>query len=176
MNTRMVFVTGGARSGKSDFAIELAGKSGGWPAYVATATAGDPEMAERIAKHKKERGSSWTTIEEPLDLRRVLAAMTRGENAVVLDCLTLWLTNIMMQDEEDFELMADIMSRELAKKLRELGGTVVIVSNEVGMGIVPDNKLGRRFRDMAGKVNNLFARTSDEVYMVVSGLPVKIKG
>lgn len=176
MNTRLVLVTGGARSGKSGLAIDIAEKSGGWPVYIATATAGDPEMAERIKKHRRERGSSWTTIEEPLDLRRVLAAMTRGENAVVLDCLTLWLTNIMMEDEEDFELAADILSRELAKKLRELGGTVVVVSNEVGMGLVPDNQLARRFRDMAGQVNNLFARTADEVYLVVSGLPVKLKG
>ncbi len=168
-------MTGGSRSGKSDYAVSVAEASGGWPVYLATATAADPEMSARIEKHRRERGSSWSTVEEPVDLKKVLAGMTRGENAVVLDCLTLWLTNIMMHDEEEFELVAGIMARELARMLRELGGTVVVVSNEVGMGIVPDNAYARRFRDMAGSVNRLFAETADEVYLIVSGLPVRLK-
>lgn len=175
MKTRLILVTGGARSGKSGHAMSLAEAAGGWPVYIATATAGDTEMAERIAKHKDERGTSWATIEEPLDIKRVLAGMTRGENAVVLDCLTLWLTNIMMNDEEDFELAAGIMARELVSRLRVLGGTVVVVSNEIGMGLVPEGSIARRFRDMAGAVNRQFAEASDEVYFMVSGIPLKIK-
>jgi len=175
LNTRLVLVTGGTRSGKSDFAVSIAESTGAWPVYLATATAADPEMAARIEKHRRERGSSWTTIEEPLDLKKPLAGMTRGENAVVIDCLTLWLTNILMKDEDEFELVVDIMSRELAKKVREMGGTVIVVTNEIGMGVVPADELTRRFRDVAGGVNRLFAQTADEVYFVVSGIPMKLK-
>jgi adenosylcobinamide kinase / adenosylcobinamide-phosphate guanylyltransferase len=175
LNTRLVLVTGGTRSGKSAFAASVAESTGAWPVYIATALAADQEMAERIAKHRRERGSNWTTVEEPLNITRTLAAMTRGENAVVIDCLTLWLTNIMMQEEDEFELAADIMSRELANKLRNLGGTVVVVTNEIGMGVVPADAATRRFRDVAGSVNRLFAQTADEVHFMVSGIPMKLK-
>lgn len=175
MNTRLVLVTGGARSGKSGYAMSIAEASGGWPVYLATATAADPEMATRIETHRRERGNNWSTVEEPVDLKGALAGMTRGENAVVLDCLTLWLTNIMMRDEENFELVAGIMARELARLLRQLGGTVAVVTNEIGMGVVPESSLARRFRDVAGSVNRLFADSADEVYLLVSGLPVRLK-
>jgi len=169
-----VFVTGGARSGKSDYAMSLAEKSGGRLVYIATATAGDDEMRERIENHRRSRGMNWKTIEETLDLSGAVSSLG-GEGTVVIDCLTLWLTNLMMQDMEAFEDVAVNKARELADALRTFKGTVVVVSNEVGMGIVPENTLSRRFRDVAGLVNRVMAASADEVYLVVSGIPVRIK-
>ena len=169
-----VFVTGGARSGKSDYAMSLAEKSGGRLVYIATATAGDDEMRERIENHRRLRGMNWKTIEETLDLSGAVSSLG-GEGTVVIDCLTLWLTNLMMQDMEAFEDVAVNKARELADALRTFKGTVVVVSNEVGMGIVPENALSRRFRDVAGLVNRVMAASADEVYLVVSGIPVRIK-
>lgn len=170
----LVFVTGGARSGKSDYAMSLAEKSGQRLVYIATATPGDDEMRERIENHRRSRGVNWNTIEETLDIVGAVSSLD-GEGAVVIDCLTLWLTNLMMQDMEAFESVAANKARELADILRSFKGTAVVVSNEVGMGIVPENALSRRFRDVAGAANKITASAADEVYLVVSGIPVKIK-
>lgn len=170
----LVFVTGGARSGKSDYAMSIAEKSGGRLVYIATATPGDDEMRDRIENHKRSRGMNWNTIEETLDLSGAVSSLG-GEGAVIIDCLTLWLTNIMMQDMEAFEDVAVNKARELADALRAFKGTAVVVSNEVGLGIVPENALSRRFRDVAGLANRVMAASADEVYLVVSGIPVKIK-
>jgi len=169
-----VFVTGGARSGKSDYAMLLAEKSGGRLVYIATATPGDDEMRERIENHRRSRGMNWKTVEETLDLSGAVSSLD-GEGAVVIDCLTLWLTNLMMQDMETFEDVAVNKARELAEAFRMFKGTAIAVSNEVGLGIVPENALSRRFRDVAGLANRVMAASADEVYWVVSGIPVKIK-
>lgn len=169
-----VFITGGARSGKSDYAMSLAEKSRGRLVYIATATPGDDEMRERIENHRRSRGMNWKTIEETLDLSGAVSSLG-GENTVVIDCLTLWLTNLMMQDMETFEDVAVNKARELAEAFRMFKGTAIAVSNEVGLGIVPENALSRRFRDVAGLANRVMAASADEVYWVVSGIPVKIK-
>ena len=132
-----VFVTGGARSGKSDYAMSLAEKSGGRLVYIATATPGDDEMLERIENHKRSRGMNWKTIEETLDLSGAVSSLGGEGATIVIDCLTLWLTNIMMQDMEAFEDVAINKARELADAIRAFKGTAIVVSNEVGLGIVP---------------------------------------
>ncbi len=172
--SRLIFVTGGARSGKSGFAAWLAEGAGGRPTYLATATPDDSEMSARIERHKSERGDGWDTVEEPLEVAEALAGI-KANGALVLDCITLWLTNLLMEDLEGFEGVAVEKAGELVRALKEFDGTAIVVSNEVGMGIVPENALARRFRDVAGTVNRMLADAASEVYLVVSGLPVKIK-
>lgn len=170
----LIFVTGGARSGKSDFAMTLAEEAGGSPVYLATATPGDPEMAERIRKHQASRGDGWITVEEPVNLADAVSNI-EPVAALVIDCVTLWLTNLLMIDQDGFEESACERARELVYALKGVQGTAVVVSNEVGMGIVPDNALSRKFRDAAGVVNRIIVEASDEAYLMISGMPVKIK-
>jgi adenosylcobinamide kinase/adenosylcobinamide-phosphate guanylyltransferase len=172
--SRLIFVTGGARSGKSDFSARLAEAADGKKVYIATATPGDPEMAERIARHKAGRGDGWLTVEEPVNLTEAVSGIEPGA-ALVLDCVTLWLTNLLMTCEDGFEECACARGRELVAALKDISGTAVVVSNEIGLGVVPDNALGRKFRDAAGRVNRIIAEAADEAYLVVSGMPVKIK-
>ena len=172
--SRLVLITGGARSGKSGFAVTEAEKAGDKLVYIATATAEDPEMEERIRKHKAERADGWETVEEPLDLVGAVKKIT-PERVIVIDCLTLWLTNMLMQNSEDFEDRAKAETIRLADVLKAYEGDVFVVSNEVGMGLVPENALARLFRDAAGAVNRKMAEAADEVYLVVSGMPLKIK-
>ncbi len=172
--SRLIFVTGGARSGKSGFAARLAEEAGGRPIYLATATPDDSEMSARIERHKSERGDGWDTVEEPLEVAAALSGI-KANGALVLDCITLWLTNLLMEDLEGFESVAVEKASELVRALKDFDGSAIVVSNEVGMGIVPENALARRFRDVAGTVNRMIAEAASEVYLVVSGLPVKIK-
>ena len=172
--SRLVFITGGARSGKSGFAVTEAEKAGDRLVYIATATAGDPEMEERIRRHRDERGNGWETIEEPLDLAGTVKRIP-PERVIVIDCLTLWLTNLLMQNSEGFEDRAKQEAVRVAAALKAYEGDVFVVSNEVGLGLVPENALARIFRDAAGAVNRKMAEAADEVYLVVSGLPLKIK-
>lgn len=137
--------------------------------YIATAEALDTEMAERIAKHKSRRGSEWRTVSEPRDLVRALRD-TDGEHPRLVDCLTLWLSNVMLSDGDWHGEAA-----ALADALPGLEAPVVLVSNEVGAGIVPENRLARDFRDAAGQVNQMIAAVCDEVYLTVAGYPVKVK-
>jgi adenosylcobinamide kinase/adenosylcobinamide-phosphate guanylyltransferase len=172
---RTVFITGGARSGKSRLAEELAVRHGTPLLYVATGAAGDGEMAERIARHRSRRGADWQTIEEPLDLHGVLAGHDGYFGAILVDCVTLWLTNLLFaRGEEPGPALEEV--RRLAALLPELKGPVILVSNEVGMGIVPENRLARVFRDLAGEANEILAAAADEVYVTFSGIPLKIKG
>jgi adenosylcobinamide kinase/adenosylcobinamide-phosphate guanylyltransferase len=167
---KIIFITGGARSGKSSFALESAAKHEGKRAYVATAQALDSEMKERIERHRKERGSEWDTFEEPMDLAKALPPLGSVYDVIIIDCLTIWLSNLMLSEVE--------VGREvegLITALREVNTNVFVVSNEVGMGIVPDNETARRFRDMAGSLNQKVADAADEAYLVVSGIPVRIK-
>jgi len=173
-----IFITGGARSGKSRFAEELAHRFGTPLGYLATAHALDDEMAERIAMHRQRRGDAWRTMEEPLHLTQALAGCNGSCKAVLVDCLTLWLSNLLLHYEERHEdaqtlIMEDV--QRLAATLRGMRTPVIVVSNEVGQGIVPENCLARRFRDIAGQANQIVAAMADEVYMVVSGIPLRLK-
>ncbi|MFD2175752.1 bifunctional adenosylcobinamide kinase/adenosylcobinamide-phosphate guanylyltransferase [Rhodobacter lacus] len=165
---RILLVTGGARSGKSTHA-EARTLALGRPAhYIATAEIWDEEMAARIAVHQARRGPEWTTHAEPLDLVGVLRATDDAPRLV--DCLTLWLTNLML-GAQDWEAAA----KALLASLPDLAAPVVFVSNEVGLGIVPDNRLARDFRDAAGFLNQWVAAAADEVIFTVAGLPMKVK-
>lgn len=165
----VTLILGGARSGKSRFAENLVAGSGLRPVLIATAEAGDEEMAARIAAHRARRGPGWTAVEEPLELAGALAAVAAGEAALV-DCLTLWLANLMAAGRD-----VDAARRELAAALPGLAAPAVLVSNEVGQGIVPDNALARHFRDAAGLLHQDVAAAADRVWFVVAGLPQRLK-
>lgn len=166
----LTLVLGGARSGKSSFAETLVESSGLDAVYVATAQAGDGEMAERIAHHQARRGVVWRTLEAPLELAATLAREAAPGRALLVDCLTLWLANIMA-DGRDIEAEA----AQLIAALGALAGPVVLVSNEVGQGIVPDNALARAFRDHAGRLHQDIAAAADTVYFVTAGLVQTLK-
>lgn len=165
----VILITGGARSGKSRRAELRTRAFPGRPVYVATAEALDAEMTERIARHRARRGTDWIEREVPLDLVSALAA-SDGGGARLVDCLTLWLSNLM-HAERDWERAVT----ELADALPRQSSPVVLVTNEVGLGIVPDNALARRFRDAAGIMNQMIAAIADEVEFMVAGLPMKLK-
>ncbi len=165
----IILITGGARSGKSMRAEARATAFAGKPVYIATAEALDAEMRERIAKHRARRGNEWIEHETPFELVPALKA-TDGGGARLVDCLTLWLSNLMhVQRDWSNETAA------LAHALRAQKSPVVLVSNEVGLGIVPDNALARQYRDAAGIMNQMIASAADEVEFVVAGLPVRVK-
>ncbi len=166
---KTILITGGARSGKSGIAETMALSLGTPAVYIATATAEDGEMAERIAAHRARRGAEWITHAEPLDLPSVLKA-TDGPEPRLVDCLTLWLSNLMFAGRD---WRAE--THRLIDALYLQSGPVVLVTNEVGSGIVPDNRLTRDFRDAAGFINQEVAATADEVYLAVCGLPMKVK-
>jgi adenosylcobinamide kinase/adenosylcobinamide-phosphate guanylyltransferase len=165
------FVLGGARSGKSSFAEGLIEASGMDAIYLATGRAWDDEMSERIGQHKMRRGPLWVTIEEPLDLAGTLQNQCADNKAILVDCLTLWLTNLMMAERN----IDDEIAR-LTVALPLLKGAVMFVSNEVGLGIVPENRMAREFRDHAGRIHQAVASAAATVYFVAAGLPLKMKG
>ncbi|OLP43435.1 bifunctional adenosylcobinamide kinase/adenosylcobinamide-phosphate guanylyltransferase [Rhizobium oryziradicis] len=171
-NVKSTFVLGGARSGKSRFAENLAIDSGLERHYIATGRAWDDEMRARIATHKHDRGTLWTTHEQPIALTDTLMRLDAPGRVVLVDCLTLWLTNLMMEEASD--IAAE--SAALAALLPRLSASIILVSNEVGLGIVPDNKMAREFRDHAGRLHQMIAANVAEVYFVAAGLPLKMKG
>lgn len=173
MSKRVYFITGGARSGKSAFAEKLANDNAGKRAYIATAQALDAEMAAKIEKHRQNRGTAWDTFEEPLAVAELLTKLSNTYDFVLLDCLTLWLSNVMAHSDGDDAVISH--TNELVGAIKDFGGTCVVVSNEVGLGIVPDNPLARRFRDFAGMLNQKIAQAADDVYFTAAGIPVKIK-
>lgn len=166
-----VFILGGARSGKSAFAQRQALESGLEVIYLATAHAGDDEMADRIARHRAERPAAWGLVEEPLALAEALRAHAAAGRCVLVDCLTLWLSNLLAAGDE----RAARESRDLLGLLPALPGLVLLVSNEVGQGIVPVHPLARRFRDEAGRLHQAVARACDRAIFVVAGLPLVLK-
>lgn len=168
---RVVLYLGGARSGKSRAARCRAESSADELFYLATARPGDAEMAGRIERHRAERGERWRTIEVPLDLPQVLLQNDALGRTLLVDCLTLWLSNLMLAAH-------DVRSarRALVDALADVSATVLLVSNEVGMGIVPDNALARGFRDEAGWLHQQLAAVADEVWLVMAGLPLSLKG
>lgn len=165
----LTLIIGGARSGKSAHAERLVSACPAPWSYIATAQAYDEEMRERIALHRSRRGAGWTTIEAPLDLAGAIEALPDGQ-PVLIDCLTLWLTNHMLAEhdvEAECRRLADVLSRPR--------GPWFVVSNEVGQGIVPENALARRFRDAAGRLNQDVAAVAGTVLLMVAGLPLKVK-
>lgn len=170
-NSRAVFVLGGARSGKSRFAETLVSETGLERHYVATGQAWDDEMRDRIAQHRADRGDLWQTHEEPIDLVARLAAIDSDGRAVLVDCLTLWVTNLMMAERN---MAAEFAA--LTEFLPTARSRLVLVSNEVGLGIVPENRMAREFRDHAGRLHQMVAAACAEVYFIAAGLPLKIKG
>ena len=167
---RRILVLGGARSGKSRYAQGLLGTSQRQQVMIATAEAGDGERAARIAAHRAERPAGWITVECPLDLAPCLTAQAAPDRVLLVDCLTLWLSNLFMA-ERNIEAQSLILLQALAS----LQGPVVLVSNEVGGGIVPESALGRAFRDAQGRLNQQVAQACDRVVLVSAGLPLQLK-
>ena len=167
---RSLLILGGARSGKSAYAQSLAESYGSERLYLATAEAGDDEMAARIARHRADRRGGWATLEEPLEVARALGAEARPGRVVVVDCLTLWLSNLMLAGRDPSAAIAG-----LAGAIRALAGPAILVSNEIGLGIVPEHKLGREFRDWQGRANREIAQACDAAVFIAAGLPVPLK-
>jgi adenosylcobinamide kinase/adenosylcobinamide-phosphate guanylyltransferase len=165
----LTLVLGGARSGKSRYAEQMIERHAAPWLYVATAEARDAEMAERIKAHQARRGAGWATVEAPRDLAGALLA--RGSRPLLVDCLTLWLSNLMLSDADIEEETA-----RLEQALDEARGPMALVANEVGAGVVPDNALARRFRDLQGQLNQRMAARADRVILMVAGLPLVVKG
>ena len=165
-----LLVLGGARSGKSRYAQRLVEGNARAPVFIATAQAFDDEMATRIGLHVAARDVRWQTLDAPYALVETLAATAAADRIVLVDCLTLWLSNRMLRGDD-----VDVAGTELAALVPRLAGPVVFVSNEVGSGIVPDNALGRRFRDAQGRLNQDMAAACHTVVQVVAGLPLQLK-
>ena len=175
MNSRLIFVTGGTRSGKSNFAQELAHSLKGRTVFIATAEALDEEMGKRIAIHQRERPSGWDTVEEPRLLGQAVQKCAGTYDILLIDCLTLWISNLLTNHSlDEDEINREVQS--LIESCKTESSTVIIVSNEVGMGIVPDNELSRVFRDVAGRLNQKLAAQADTVVLTVAGMPVVLKG
>ncbi len=170
---KKILITGGCRSGKSRHALTLARNISGGKLYVATAEALDSEIAERIAKHQQERGEGWETHEEPIELINVFRQLETRAGVLILDCLTLWISNLLIKDYDHESILEK--ADHLMQQSELMQCQLIFVTNEVGAGIVPENKLARDFRDIVGAVNQLAARRCDEVIHMVSGIPTTIK-
>ena len=170
MTGEVVFLLGGARSGKSRLGEQLVEATPGRWIYLATAEALDDEMADRIAAHRSRRDSRWRTVEEPLDLPAALVEWSAPDTAILVDCLTLWLSNLMGAGRDPAQAVD-----ALVQALSTVEGRVVLISNEVGQGIVPDNALARTFRDTAGRMHQAVAEAAHRVLFVVAGLPLTLK-
>lgn len=176
---KIIFIIGGVRSGKSDYAQQLAESLSGPHGYLATCTAGDDELAVRIKKHQEKRNKKiWSTIEEPIELAGTLGNCEKYQT-VLVDCLTLWVCNLMFSPEYETTPMSEdnLIERcaEVVEAAANFDGTVIFVTSETGMGIVPDNAISRLYRDLLGICNQEIARAADSVKLIVAGLPVKLK-
>jgi len=177
---RIILITGGSRSGKSIYAQRIAESIPGDRTYIATCPVVDEEMAERIKKHREARqAGNWQTIEETMDLAAALIRAS-GSRVILVDCLTLWINNLIYEAELQNR---DLGEEEIVEQCRDIlgacdaiSGTIIFVTNEIGMGIVPDNPLSRRYRDLAGRCNQVMAESADAVVLMVSGLPLNVKG
>ncbi len=174
LKCEVTLVIGGCRSGKSRFALDEANKiSGNHKLFLATSVPADDEMEQRVIRHQAERGADWQTVEEPVDIHRVIETHSKTAHVIVVDCLTLWTSNLMARGKEDPDILS--YAPQLVAALNAAQCPVFLVSNEVGQGIVPENALARRFRDIAGFVNQAVAAAADKVVMTVAGIPVRIK-
>ena len=184
MKSQIILCSGGARSGKSEFAERLALATAGRKAYVATGQAFDDEMIDRIKKHQERRGEIWNNFEVPLHLAKEWQNISQTADVILIDCLTMFTTNHMMahgsiQGQEDANRLEQTILSELDTLLDSIqsceGKTVIFVTNEIGLGIVPDNKLARYFRDIAGRVNRAVASVADKLYLTISGVTIELK-
>jgi adenosylcobinamide kinase/adenosylcobinamide-phosphate guanylyltransferase len=170
----LLFVTGGCRSGKSRFALDYANTWFKNKVFLATSQALDEEMERRIEQHRKARGSDWTTIEEPTNLAEALSALDTTYDVVLIDCLTIWISNLLMDGKTEEQII--FLTEQLVEVMKGMDQSIIVVSNEVGSGIVPENKIARVYRDIAGMVNQKVAACSDTVVLTVAGIPQAIKG
>ena len=171
---KIIFIIGGCRSGKSTYALQTAEKM---PAerkiFIATCVPQDNEMKQRVARHQKERSHTWTTVEEPLHLPQALLENSPKADVILVDCLTLWVSNLLMQSGDEKKIADKIP--QLIDALEKATCPIVLVSNEVGTGIVPENRLARQFRDITGWVNQAVAKSANKVVWMVAGIPVTVK-
>ena len=168
-----LLILGGARSGKSRLAQAIAARRWSRPVYLATAEILDDEMADRVRMHRRTRARRWRCVEEPLEIAKIIRRGIPGTDGILVDCLTIWLSNVLLKEGRGaFARRRD----ELVKALRQARQDVILVANEVGMGVVPDNELGRTFRDLAGWLNQAVAKEADTVVFVAAGLPLVLKG
>jgi adenosylcobinamide kinase/adenosylcobinamide-phosphate guanylyltransferase len=172
MSGMKLFLTGGARSGKSAFALKIAEERSGKRFFIATAEPLDNEMAERIEKHKAERSEEWNCIEEPIELALILNTLNEQGNVVLVDCLGLWVSNTLTLDDDNFGKKVE----ELTEEIKSFKGSLALVSNEVGLGIVPAEPESRKFRDRLGLLNREVASVCRHAVLVVSGIPLWLKG
>jgi adenosylcobinamide kinase/adenosylcobinamide-phosphate guanylyltransferase len=170
---KIIFIIGGARSGKSLYAINLAKTMSEKVVFLATGVACDEEMKERIEKHKEIRPNIWQTVEEPIEIEKVLNTLDSSVDCIIIDCLSFWVSNLLISLGKEKIINRTAQIIKMAKKITP---KLIIVSNEVGMGIVPNTSEGRIFRDILGKVNQIVANLADEVFFLLSGIPIKLKG
>lgn len=178
--SKLILITGGARSGKSSYALEICEKISDKRLFIATCPTIDPEMTDRVVRHQREReGRGWVTLECPLALDVALSQTANSYNVVLLDCVTLWVNNVLFTCEQENIVLSDSSIKEQAiawvKAAKKCNATVVCVTNEVGLGIVPDNALSRRYRDLVGTVNQTIGKMADEVALVSCGVPLYLK-
>ncbi len=171
----IVLVIGGCRSGKSTYALQTAEKlPGGRKIFIATCVPQDDEMAQRVARHQKERSQQWTTVEEPLYLPEIILEHSPHTDVMLIDCLTLWVSNLLMKTTDEKKLEQIVL--RFIDAFKKASCPLVVVSNEVGAGIVPENQLARQFRDLTGWVNQAVAKCASQVVWMVAGIPVVVKG
>ena len=170
----MIFITGGCRSGKSRYALHYANQHFSRKLFMATCEALDEEMVQRIENHKKVRGTEWQTIEEPIEIVRKIRESGRDGEVILIDCLTLWLYNLLTKWDNDLKIIDE--TEKLIETIKQSPASFIIVSNEVGMGIVPADPLSRRYRDLLGTMNQRIAEALDTVIFMVSGIPIFLKG
>ncbi|MBI3083319.1 MAG: bifunctional adenosylcobinamide kinase/adenosylcobinamide-phosphate guanylyltransferase [Candidatus Omnitrophica bacterium] len=170
-----ILITGGTRSGKSRFAVELAGRFNSRIVYLATCRSGrDGEMRERIARHRRARPRGWTTIEHPRDLAGTITRLRGKAGGLIIDCLTMYVAELVVRGESDAAVQRKV--RALCRAIRRVSYPVIMVTNEVGSSVVPEQELGRRFRDLAGLANQIAAGFADHVFLLVAGIPLALKG
>jgi adenosyl cobinamide kinase/adenosyl cobinamide phosphate guanylyltransferase len=174
MGKRRILITGGCRSGKSHYALDYANRHYSKKLYLATCEALDEEMAQRIERHKKTRGPEWQTVEEPLEIVNKIRQYGNEVDVILLDCITLWLSNLLMRQKDDSKIMNE--AEKLMDTIQQSQTSIILITNEVGMGIVPAEPLGRRFRDLSGMVNQRMTEVTDTVIFMVSGIPLFLKG
>jgi len=174
MGKRLIFISGGARSGKSRFALDYANRHFSKKLYLATSGVLDEEMAQRVENHKKMRGPEWKTVEEPIGIIDKINEYGDKVEVILLDCITLWLSNLLMRQISDAKIMNEV--DRFIKTIKQNQTSFIIVSNEVGMGIVPTDSLGRRFRDLQGMANQKIAEVAETVVLMISGIPMFLKG
>ena len=176
VENQLILVLGGARSGKSACAEGLA-RQGERTLFVATAEALDDDMRQRILKHRKQRPAAWDTLEEPLDPVAAIPSALSGHDTLLLDCLTVWISNLLLAQDDEDHVETEILARvgALLDLYEQADARWILVSNEVGLGVVPASSMGRRYRDLLGRVNRLVASRADKVYLMVAGLALELK-